>query len=321
MIVAACTAISIQAAAVQAIAQPAYPLHAVTIVVPASAGSGPDISARRIAALLSASLGQPVIVDNRAGAAGITGTDYAAHSKADGYTLYVATNAALCINPALYSKLPYDPARSFVPITMMTQGHPLLLIDPRLPIRSLKEFVAYAKQHPGELNFASSGNGSTSHLAGELLKSVATVELTHVAYKEESRAITDVIGGQVQATIVFGAVAVEHVKAGRLRALAVAGPNRNPLLPDVPTAAEQGFPGFEVPGWIGLMAISGTPPEILEKLGKEARAAVRNPQYVDWVSGLGSHAMGNSTEEFSAQIRTDTQRWSAVVKAAGVHLD
>ena len=304
-----------------ALAEQPFPSHAVTIVVPAGAGSGPDANARRIAAALSASLGQTVIVDNRAGAAGISGTDFAAHARPDGYTLYMGTNAALCINPALYSKLPYDPQRSFVPVTMATRGHPVLLVDPRLPIHTLGEFVAYAKQHPGELNFASSGNGSTSHLAGELLKSVASIDLAHVAYKEEARAIADVIGGQVQATIAFGAVAVAHVKAGRLRALAVAGPHRNPLLPEVPTSSEQGLPGFEVSGWIGFLLPSGTPPEIVARWNREITAAVKARDYVEWLHSLGSDAVGNSPQEFAAQIRADGERWGGIARSAGVHLD
>ncbi len=314
--IAACAAVGIPA-----LAQQPFPSHALTIVVPAGAGSGPDANARRIAATLSASLHQAVIVENRAGAAGITGTDFAAHARPDGYTMYLGTNAALCINPALYSKLPYDAQRSFAPITMAIRGSPLLLIDPRLPIHSLAEFVAYAKQHPGALGFASSGNGSTSHLTGELLKSVAAIDLLHVAYKEEARAITDVIGGQVQATIAFGAVAVAHVKAGRLRALAVAGPHRNPLLPDVPTATEEGWPGFEVSGWIGFLVPAGTPPEIVARLHREITAAVNAPDYAQWLHSLGSEVVADSPDEFAAQIRSDTVRWGGIVRSAGVHPD
>jgi tripartite-type tricarboxylate transporter receptor subunit TctC len=265
-------------------------------------------------------LHQPVLVDNRAGAAGITATEFAAHARPDGYTPYLGTNAALCINPALYSKLPYDPQRSFEPITLAVRGSPLLLVDPRLPVHSLAEFVDHAKQHPGAITFASSGNGSTSHLAGELLKSVAAIDLLHVAYKEEARAITDVIGGQVQATIAFGAVAVAHAKAGRLRALAVAGPHRNPLLPDVPTAAEQGWTGFDVPGWIGFLVPAGTPPEIVARLHQQIVAAVNAPDYVQWLHSLGSEAVASSSDEFAAQIRSDTVRWG-IVRSAGVHLD
>ena len=298
-----------------------YPDHPVTIVVPAGAGSGPDATARRIAAAVGRTLGQPVLVDNRAGAAGIPGTEFAVHAPPDGYTLYLGTNAAVCINPALYRRLPYDPARDLVPISMATRGAPLLLVAPGLPVHTLAEFVAHAKAHPGQLGYASSGNGSTSQLAMELLKHEAGIELLHVPYKEEARAIGDVIGGQVQATIAFGAVAVAQVEAGRLRALAVAGPRRNPLLPQVPTAAEQGLPGFSVPGWIGFFAPAGTPHAVLQRLEQAFVAAETAADYAGWVHSLGSEAVGSTAREFADELRVDCPRWAAIVHDAGVHVD
>jgi len=286
-----------------------YPSHPIRVIVPAGAGSAPDINARRLGDRLSLALGQPVIVDNRSGAGGIIGTQAAAQSPPDGYTLYFGSNGPLTINPVVYDRLPYDPVHSFAPISLVTRGSLILLVNADLPVRNLEEFIAWAKARPGQVSFGTPGVGSTQHAAGELLNRLAGVQLLHVPYKDEPRAIADTIGGHVQAVFAFGAVAVEHVRAGRLRALAIAGAHRNSLLPELATAAEQGMPAFEAAGWLGYLAPAGTLPDILARLQKAIAATVREESYASWIASLGSEPVGSTSPEFSEVIRRDLQRW------------
>ncbi|HEV7393532.1 MAG TPA: tripartite tricarboxylate transporter substrate binding protein, partial [Burkholderiales bacterium] len=257
-----------------ALAQVVYPNRAVRVVVPFPPGGGTDIISRTVAQRLSETWGQPVIIDNRGGANGIIGTDLGAKAKADGYTLLVVI-ATHAINPSLYRKLPYDTAADFAPITLMAQYPFILTIHPSLPAKTVREFIALAKTKPGQLSYASSGNGSGPHLGFELLKKVARIDVVHVPYKGAGPANVDLISGQVQAMFNNFLAAMPQIKAGRLRVLAVTSDRRSPAMPELPTLGESGLPGFDVTGWYALLAPAGTPREIANKVQADVAGALR----------------------------------------------
>jgi tripartite-type tricarboxylate transporter receptor subunit TctC len=298
-----------------------YPSQPIRIIVPGSAGGVLDINVRKISDKLSQSLGQPVIVDNRPGANGIIAAELAAKAKPDGYTVLIASNSILCTNPALYRTLPYHPIKDFLPVTLAARGSPLLLVNTQFPTKTFSDFVAYAKAHPGQLMYGSPGVGSNQHLAGELLQQLIGIQMIHVPYKNQPDVLTDLIGGRIQVTIEFASVSVPHVKAGKLRALVVAGPNRKPVLPDVPTAAELGLANFEVIGWNGYLVPAGTPSEIVARLHREIVAAVKAPEFTDYVASLGSETVGSTPTEFAALIRTELDHWAKVVKVSGARAE
>jgi tripartite-type tricarboxylate transporter receptor subunit TctC len=298
-----------------------YPSRTVRIIVPAAAGSALDVNARKVAAKLSQTLGQEVIVDNRPGANGIIGTDLAAKAKPDGYTLLMGSTSTLTINPSLYPSLPYRPLDDFAPITLAVRGSPIMLVNASLPVKTLAEFINLAKAKPGQMNYGSPGTGSIQHLAGKLLERNAGIEMVHVPYKNQSELLSDLLSGRIEAMIEFGAVAVPLIKAGKLRALAIAGPARKPDLPEVPTAAQAGTRGFEVIGWAGYVAPAGTPPEIIEKLNREITVAILAADYSGWVTSLGSEVVGGKSQAFAQTIRADLATWDALIKEAGVHLE
>jgi tripartite-type tricarboxylate transporter receptor subunit TctC len=221
-----------------------YPSQPIRIIVPAAAGGVLDVNARRLSETLSRSLGQPVIVDNRPGANGFIDAEAAARARPDGHTIFLAAVNVLCINPALFGKLPYDPVRDYAPITLLGRGYPILLVSPQLPVKTLSEFIEYARARPGKVTYGSPAIGSPQHIAGELLEQLAGVDMVHIPYKNAPQVMTDLIGGQIDATIDFASVAVPQVKAGKVRALAIVGPRRKPAIPDIPTAAELGLPGI-----------------------------------------------------------------------------
>lgn len=319
---AAAAALLFCVAAGQANAQGWSPSQPVRIVVPYAAGSVADAVTRRISDQLAASLGQPVVIDNRPGANGIIGTDLAAKAKPDGYTLLYGANAPLTINPALYSKLPYQPERDLVPVTLSARGYPLLVVHPQLPAKTLPELIAYAKARPGKLTYGSSGVGSLTHLAMESLEQKTGAFLVHIPYKSSGDAMSDLIAGRIDLLLEFGSVALPHVQAGKIRALAVVGgEHRKPVLPEVPTAAELGMPWFEATGWAAYMVPAGTPPEVIERLNRDFTAALRSTEFKEWVARFGSESHAGTPAEAAAYIAAETDRWAKIIKASGVRAD
>ena len=295
-----------------------YPSQPIRIIVPAAAGGVLDVNARRLSDTLSRSLGQPVIVDNRPGANGFIGAEAAARAKPDGYTVFLAAVNVLCINPALFAKLPYDPVRDYAPITLLVRGYPILLVTPQLPVKTLPEFIEYARARPGTVTYGSPAIGSPQHIAGELLEQLTGVDMVHIPYKNAPQIMTDLIGGQIDATIDYASVAVPQVKAGKVRALAIVGPQRKPAIPDIPTAAELGLPAFEMPGWAGFLVPAGTSSQIIARLNKEIIAAMQKRDFLDWVASNGSEVLPSTPEEFASYMKTELARWSKIIKDAKV---
>ena len=297
---------------------PAKPIH---IVVPSAPGDGSDLTARLISDKLAAALGQPVIVDNKLGAGGVVGTEFAARQPADGYTLIMANAGSHAINAALYSKLSYDPAKDFTAVALVAVSPNMMSINPALPVKSVGEFIAYAKAHPGEINYASGGNGSSAHLSAELFKSMTGIQMNHVPYKGSTPALTDLIGGQVQVMIGNLPPMLPHVKAGKLRALAVTTLKRYPGLSDVPTVAESGLAGFETVAWFGLFAPVGTPKEIVARLNREVNTIVAQPDTRERLLGLGMEPALGSPEDYTARQHADITKWKKVVAESGAKID
>ena len=298
-----------------------YPSQPIRIIVPAAAGGVLDVVVRRLTDKLSRSLGQPIVVDNRPGANGLIGADAAARAKPDGYTVFFAAANVLCANPALYSKLPYDPVRDFAPVTLGARGNPILLVSPRLPVKTLPEFIAYAKARPGQVTYGSPAIGSAQHLAAKLLEQLAGIDMVHVPYKNQPQVIVDLIGGHIDMAIEFAAVAIPHIKAGKVRALAIVGPRRKPAIPDVPTAAELGLPAFDLASWNGFLVPSGTPPEIVARLNKEIVAALRQPDFVEWIDNNGSDVVASTPDEFASYMKAELVRWSKIVRDARIQVE
>jgi tripartite-type tricarboxylate transporter receptor subunit TctC len=298
-----------------------YPAKPVRMVVPFPPGGVMDVTTRTVAAPLAEALGQSVIVENRPGSGGNIGTDAVARSAADGYTLLVVGDHNT-IAPALYSKLSYDIAKDFVHITNLVVGSHAFVAHSSLPMNSLKEVLDYAKKHPGELAYASPGNGTAQHLGAEIIKTMAGVQITHIPYKGGGQAISDVAGGQVKLGMLGLAPVLPHIKSGKLKALAVTGKKRVGVLPNVPTVAESGLPGFETVQWYGVSAPAGTPPAVVKRLHAELVKAVRQPQAVERLASVGMEVQPSaSPEEFARFIREDMAKWPPVVKSAGAKVD
>jgi tripartite-type tricarboxylate transporter receptor subunit TctC len=295
-----------------------YPSRPIRVVVPFSAGAGvTDIMARLVGQHLGASLGQPVVIENRPGAGGIPGTEAVSKAAPDGYTLLM-TNVALVVNSYLYSKLPYDPERDFTPVTLVNTAPLLLVVHPTVAAKSVKELIAYAKAHPGELSFGSGGVGSTPHLSGELFKSLAGIDVLHVPYKGGAPALNDLIGGQLSFMVENMPGTMPFVRSGKLRALAVTSPRRSPLEPALPTMAEAGVPGYEVVGWNGIVAVKGTPPEIVARLHIEVAKILRAPDVRERLAALGAEPIGNTPDEFGAFIKAEMARWGKIIREKGI---
>ncbi len=266
-----------------------YPTRPIHMIVPSAAGNAVDVSVRRVADKVSRSVGQPVIVDNRPGAGGSIGASIAARSKPDGYTVFVGAINSLCLTPLLYQNLAYNPTGDFTPVTLGTRGNPILVVNPQLPVKTLPEFVNYAKAKPGQVTSGSPATGSVQHLAMAHLGQLTGVRMVHIPYKDNSaQVLTDVMAGHIQAAVEFAHIAVPHIKAGKLRALAIVGDKRKPILPDTPTSAEAGVPGFDVTGWHGYLVPAGTPSEIVERLNIEIAAALKSDDYSAWAISMGS---------------------------------
>ena len=293
-----------------------YPARPIRIIVPNAPGSSGDIVARFIAAPLSERLGQPVIVDNRAGAGTMIGSEAVAKAVPDGYTLLMGF-ATLAINPVMYKKVPYDALRDFAPITHLVSVPALVAVHPSLPAKSIRELIALAKARPGQIAYASSGQGTFSHVSSELLLSMANVRMLHIPYKGTTGA-TPLITGEASVQTSNLLTMLPHARSGRIRALGVTSLKRATAAPDIPTVAESGLPGYESVQWLGLLAPAATPAEIITRLHKEAVTAVRAPDLKDRLAKDGAEAVGTSPAEFGAYIRSETAKWSKVLKAAGV---
>ncbi|HKA42709.1 MAG TPA: tripartite tricarboxylate transporter substrate binding protein [Burkholderiales bacterium] len=297
-----------------------YPGKPVRVVVPFPPGGGTDIVARMVMQKLGERLGANFVIDNRSGAGGTIGTEIVAKSPADGYTLGVVSGSHV-INPSLYKKLPYDAARDFAPVTMLVSGPGLLVVHPSLPARTVKELIAVAKARPGQIYYASAGNGTPPHLAAELFKTMTGISMVHVPYKGNTFAFTDLVSGQVSVsfpTIVSG---LPLVRSGRLRGLAVTSARRSAVVPDLPTIAEAGVPGYDAASWFGLLAPAGTPASITAKLHQETARIVHLREIRDKFLDQGLDPVGNTPAEFAAFIGAEIKRWSKVVAASGAKID
>jgi tripartite-type tricarboxylate transporter receptor subunit TctC len=298
-----------------------YPQRPVRVILGVPAGGTPDVLARTVIPAMSELLGQPLVVDNRGGAGGRIGAELTAQAAPDGYTLFMTSPGALVIAPHITQGLPYDALRDFAPISMIATGPFLLLVHPSVPAKSVKELIALDKAAPGKLNYASSGSGTPNHMAMELFKSMAGVQFTHVPYKGAPQAVTDLLGGRVSTTMNSIAPVLAHIKAGKLRALGVASTKRSPQLPDVPTIAEAGVPGYESGSWMGLLAPARVPQKILARLSEVAMKAVHSPETHSRLEAIGAVPVGNSPKEFAAQIRREYEQSAKIVKTAGVRIE
>jgi tripartite-type tricarboxylate transporter receptor subunit TctC len=291
------------------------------MIVPFPAGGATDIVGRLIAQKLVEAWGQQVIVDNRGGAGGTIGSELAAKSPPDGYTILVGTSSTHAIAPSLYGRLGYDPVRDFVPVTLIANATILLAVHPSVPVRNVRELIALAKREPNALTFASSGNGGISHLVGEHFKSVAGIQMLHVPYKGDTPALFDLASGQVH--LMFGTAVsfLPYVQSKRLNALAVTNPKRSPIVPAVPTVVESGLPGFEALQWFGIFAPAGTPKDIVAKLHNEIVRILRLPDVRERMTALGAEVVGSSPEQFASFQKADTAKWAKVVKTSGAKID
>ena len=296
---------------------PDYPSRPVRIIVPAAAGGTADILARICAPKLAESWRQQVLIDNRPGAGTVVGTEVAAKAVPDGYTLFLPA-AAHAINPALFRKLPYDTLKAFEPITLLAEVPNVLVVTASLPVKSVKELIALARQRPGQLQYASSGVGNATHLAGELFKDMTQTNLIHVPYKSGAPAMIDVVAGHVPMYFAVLPTALPHIQSGKVRALGVTGTRRSSALPAVPTIAESGVPGFEVTSWFGLLAPAGTPRAIINEVHERVVRVLRTPDVRDRVKEVGADAVGNSPAEFGSYIAREMDKWRRVVVKAGI---
>jgi tripartite-type tricarboxylate transporter receptor subunit TctC len=298
-----------------------WPAKPIKYVVPFAPGGTTDILARTISEKLSIALGQPVVVENKPGAGGGVGADFTAKAAPDGYTIMGGTISTHAINASLYSNLPYDPVKDFVAITLIARVPNMLVINPDVPAKTVAELIKLLKANPGKYTFASSGNGTSQHLSGELFKSMAGVEMQHIPYKGSPPALQDVVGGQVTMTFDNITTALPLAKAGKLRALAVTTARRSSAAPEVPTLAEAGLPGFEVGSWQGVFAPAGTPPDIVKRLNAEIVKIINTPEVKEKLVALGAEPVGDTPEQFSAYVKTEVVKWSDVVKKSGAKVD
>lgn len=298
-----------------------YPDKPIKLVVPFPAGGPTDAMARLIGQNLSSKLGQPVVIDNRGGAGGTIATEAVANAAPDGYTLFFATTGTMAINPSLYKTLKVDPLKSFDAVGSVASTVNVLVVQPALPVGNVKELIALAKQKPGTLTFGSAGNGSSNHLSGELFKSMAAVDISHVPYKGSAAALTDLLGGRI--SMMFDTVSsqVQYLKAGKVKALGVTGAVRSEALPRVPTIAESGLPGFDVTIWFGLASPRGTAPEVIGRLNAELQTVLAQPEVRAQLAVLGANPLPGSPGDFARLIQRDASKWSPVVKASGASLD
>ena len=311
----------IAAPASVALGADAYPSKPIRLIVPYPPGGPADALARIVSEKIGAQVGQPMVVDNRPGAAGNIGMALGAKSAADGYTLVLAPAGNLTVNPSLYPNVPYDVGKDFAPVTVVAAVPNILVVNPSIPARNLTEFIAYAKAHPGQLNYSSPGAGSGAHLAGELFKSTTGVDMVHIPFNGIAPAVTAVLGGQVQLMFAGAPAVLQHVQTGKLRALGVASLKRIAAAPELPTLSESGLTGFDVTSWYSIVAPAGTPPEIVARLQTEIAKALREADVREKLAAQGAEPIGNSPAEFAVMIRTETAKWSQIVKSAKITVE
>jgi tripartite-type tricarboxylate transporter receptor subunit TctC len=298
-----------------------YPDRPVHLIVPFPPAGGADILARTVMPRVAQALGKPIVIENRPGAGGNVGAEYVAKAAPDGYTLLYGTNGTHAINPTLYRNLRFDAARDFAPVSRMTTIATLLIVNPQFPPKTVEELIRYARANPGKVNFASAGNGTTSHLAGELFKTMAGIDSVHVPYRGGAAAVTDLIGGQVQMMIDVMPNAYPLAKDGRARGIAVATAARYPGAPEFPTIAESGLPGFEASAWDGIFVPAGTPAPVVARLNAAIREALEDPQIVEALRARGAQPMPNSPEAFARHIADSAETWARAVRASGAKVD
>ena len=295
-----------------------YPDRPIRLIAPFPAGGLADVLARAVGDQMQKTLGQTIIVENRAGAGGNTGGAEVARAAPDGYTLLMSSAGILTANPYLYAKMPFDVETAFIPVSNVAQMNMLLVVHPKVKAENLKEFVALARKEPGKLNFGSPGIGTTGHLGLAMFMHAAKVRITHVPYKGAAPAVTDLIAGQIDGVVDNPPTVISHIQAGKLRPLAYAAKQRLALLPDVPTTAEAGVANFEATSWFGIAAPAGTPPAIIARLHQAIAAAVRTPAMAERFSKTGARLVGDTPEQFAAQIRAERAQWGEIIKAAGI---
>ena len=320
--IAIAAAIAVTLSAVQSVGAQAvkYPDKPIRIVVAYTPAGATDILARTIGQKMNEAWGQPVITDNRPGANGNIGTEYAAKATPDGYTLLMVTAGTHGINPGLYRKLGFDAVKDFAPVSLVAMVPNIFVINNAVPAKDLKEFIAYVKANPGKFNYGSPGNGSTAHLSMELFKTMTGTNMQHIPYKGSAGVLADVIGGQIIATMDNMPPYVPQVKAGKVRAIAVSTTHRSPAVPDVPTVAEAGVPGYDSGAWFGLVAPANTPKDIVDKLSRETARILKLPDVSARLADLGAEAVGGTPEQFAAHIKSETAKWAKVIKDSNVEL-
>jgi tripartite-type tricarboxylate transporter receptor subunit TctC len=299
----------------------AYPSKPIHFIVPYPAGGPLDTVARLLGQRVSETVHQPVVVENKPGAGGNIGADSVAKAAPDGYTILMGAVATHAINPTLYRNIPYDPVKDFAPVTEVAWTPNVLVVNPSLPVSNVKEFIAYVKAHPGELNFGSGSTGSAGHLAGELFKTMAGVQMVHVPYKGAGPAMQDLIGGQIQLMFDNLASSLGQIRAGKVRALAVTTEKRSTLAPELPTIAESGLPGFDISTWFGIFAPGGTPQPVVQRLHDAFVAALQAPDVQATMKKMGAEPVGNTPGEFAAFIRSEAEKYAKVIRASGAKVD
>jgi tripartite-type tricarboxylate transporter receptor subunit TctC len=297
-----------------------YPTKPIRIIVPQSPGASTDLTARMIGAKLSATFGQPVIVDNRPGAGSIIGTDLVAKAAPDGYTLLVVASS-ITLNPTLHKNLPFDPIRDLAPITQISAFPNLLTVHPSLPVKTVKDLIALAKAKPGSINYGSSGTATGTHLSAELFKYMTGIDMVHVPYKGGGPAVQALLGGQVQLNVATIVSVLPHLKTGKLRGIAVTTAKRSPAAPEIPTIAESGVPGYDHTPWNGFLAPAKTPRAVIGKLNEETARILQTPEVHNVFVSEGAEPVGNKPEEFAAIIKSETAKWAKVIRAAGIKAD
>lgn len=303
-----------------AFAADAYPTKPVRVVVPFAPGGINDVLARILSQKLTENLGATIVIDNRGGAGGTLGSNIVAHAAPDGYTLLFSSSSTIAVSPSMYSNLPYDPVKDFSPIVQVASVGSVLVVHPSIPANSVRELIAYAKANPGKLNYGSAGAGASQHLASELFKTMAGINMVHVPYKGGGPAMVDLLAGQISLMIELMPTALAQIKGGKVRALAVSTPKRSPVLPDLPTIAET-LPGYDLTIWTGMLAPGGTPKEIVQRLSSAVLTVLKSPEMRERFASQGAEPVGDTPEQFAAYIKKEIERWAVVVKASGAKAD
>jgi tripartite-type tricarboxylate transporter receptor subunit TctC len=298
-----------------------YPSKAVRLIIPAPPGSAPDILSRLIGQKLSESWGQPVVIDNILGAGGNIGTERVAKAAPDGYTLLFNTIGPIAVNISMYDKLPFDPVKDFAPITLVAKVPNILVVHPAVPVRSVEELIAYARKNPGKLRYGSPGSGTSNHLSAELLNTMTGISMLHIPYKSSAQMTTDVMGGQVEVVFHNAPVLLPHVKSGALRGLAVTSLQRLASVPELPTMAEAGVPGYEVTAWFGFLAPAGTPQAVISRVHADVAKAIAMPDVRERMTAQAAEPIGSTPQEYASFIAAEIAKWSRIVKASGAKVE